>query len=72
MSNKLLGNLLVEYKEITKEQLDKALDIQTKEGGLIGIVLIQQKMIDEQTLIEYLALQAKSNILDIKKDLKNE
>lgn len=66
MSNKLLGNLLVEYKEITKEQLDKALDIQKVEGGLIGIVLIQQKMIDEQILVKYLALQAKSVILDQK------
>jgi hypothetical protein len=58
MARPLLGEILLESKEITKEQLDKAIDIQKKEGGLIGIILVTMGAITEQTLVKYLAVQA--------------
>lgn len=58
MSRPLLGEILLEEGEITSEQLDKALEVQKKEGGLIGIILVTQGSITEQTLVRYLALQA--------------
>jgi hypothetical protein len=58
MSRPLLGEILLENGEITKEQLDKAVDVQKREGGLIGIILVTQGAITEQTLVKYLAIQA--------------
>jgi len=59
MTKPLLGEILLEKGEISKEQLDKALDIQNKDGGLIGIILVTQNAISEKKLVEYLAIQAK-------------
>lgn len=59
MAKPMLGEMLVQNKVITQEQLNRALEIQTSEGGLIGIILVSQGIITEQTLVEYLALQAK-------------
>ena len=58
MARPLLGEILVENAEITHEQLDSAIEVQKKEGGLIGIILVTQGAITEQTLVKYLALQA--------------
>jgi len=58
MARPLLGEILLESGEITREQLDKALEVQQSEGGLIGIILVTQGTITEQTLVRYLALQA--------------
>ena len=58
MARPLLGEILLEKGEISKEQLDKALEVQKNEGGLIGIILVTQGSIDEQTLVKYLAVQA--------------
>ena len=59
MAKPLLGEMLVENGVITKEQMNKALEIQHAEGGLIGIILVSQGIISEQKLVEYLAMQAK-------------
>jgi transcription initiation factor IIE alpha subunit len=58
MARPLLGEILLEKGEITQEQLDKALEVQKNEGGLIGIILVNQAAISEQVLVKYLALQA--------------
>jgi len=59
MAKPLLGEMLVENAVITQEQLNKALEIQHSEGGLVGIILVSQGIISEQKLVEYLAMQAK-------------
>ena len=58
MARPLLGEILLENNEITQEQLEKAIETQKKEGGLIGIILVSQGSITEQTLVKYLAVQA--------------
>jgi len=58
MDKPLLGKILLEHKEITEDQLNKAVEYQKNEGGLIGIILVSQGAISEQTLVKYLAIQA--------------
>ena len=58
MSKQLLGELLVDNGEVTQEQLNEVLEIQKKEGGLIGIILVNLGYMTEQNLVKYLALQA--------------
>ncbi|MDY6968543.1 MAG: hypothetical protein SVR08_07820 [Spirochaetota bacterium] len=58
MAKPLLGEILLEHGQITEEQLEKALEIQKKEGGLIGIILTNEGYINEQDLVKYLAIQA--------------
>ncbi len=58
MPKPLLGEILIENNVITKEQLDKAIEVQKQEGGLIGIILVNLGYIDEPTLVKYLARQA--------------
>lgn len=62
MAKVLLGELLVQNKEITGEQLSEALKVQKEEGGLIGIILKRLGYIDEAKLIEYLTLQATQKV----------
>ncbi|TAL33741.1 MAG: hypothetical protein EPN93_13315 [Spirochaetes bacterium] len=58
MAKPLLGEMLLESGEITQEQLNEALAIQKKEGGLMGIILVNLGYISEKQLVNYLALQA--------------
>ncbi len=54
-----LGTLLVELGHISREELDQALKIQNEEKGnrKIGDILLDQRFIDERSLIEMLSLQ---------------
>ncbi len=54
---KLLGELLIEGKEITQEQLDEALRIQKKDGDLLGAILVNLGYLDEGVLLEFLRMQ---------------
>lgn len=58
MAKPLLGEILIENGEIAQEQLDKALEVQKKEGGLIGIILVNLGFLSEQKLVKFLAMQA--------------
>lgn len=58
MSKALLGEMLLENGEVSRKQLDEALEVQKKEGGLLGIILVNLGFINEQSLVKYLAIQA--------------
>lgn len=55
--NKKLGELLVESGIITNSQLDKALELQKEQGGLIGEVLVQLKFTTEEDIAKMLTAQ---------------
>jgi type IV pilus assembly protein PilB len=55
--SKQLGQLLVERGLIDKKQLQKALEIQKKEGGLIGQVLVKLNFVTEEDIVEALTTQ---------------
>lgn len=55
--NRQLGELLVERKIISKEDLDKALEIQKEKGGLIGDVLVELGLAKEEDIAKALTAQ---------------
>jgi len=52
-----LGQLLLDNNIITEEQLEKALEIQRKEGGRLGSILIRKGFISEEQLVSFLSNQ---------------
>ena len=68
---KLLGELLILGGEITKNQLKEALEIQKRDGDLIGAILINLGYLDEPILVEYLKMQGTRVKLHEKKNAYN-
>ncbi len=52
-----LGELLVKNNVITSESLNRALDTQRKDGGLIGSILVKQGILSENLLLQFLSEQ---------------
>ena len=50
-----VGELLTEEGVITSEQLDEALRMQSKSGGLLGLILMDMGLINEVVPAELLA-----------------
>jgi hypothetical protein len=55
-----LGEMLLRSKQITSAQLESALELQRKRGGLLGEILVSQGWLDRGTLDAALAAQALS------------
>jgi len=53
----LLGEILIESGEITKEQLLEALQFQKENGGLLGEILVGLGYINDEKLKEHLKEQ---------------
>ncbi|MDE2027057.1 MAG: hypothetical protein KGK03_00620 [Candidatus Omnitrophica bacterium] len=53
----LLGEILVQRKRITREQLDAALKRQKEKGGIIGEVLVGLGFLDERDIVVALVIQ---------------
>jgi hypothetical protein len=53
----LLGEILIQRKKITREQLDSALQAQKDKGGFIGEVLVNFGFIDERDIVVALVIQ---------------
>ncbi len=56
-TKKRLGEILIEDGVLSKEDLQKALDHQKKEGGVIGQVLVRLGLLTEELLIAALGKQ---------------
>ncbi|MCX7710910.1 MAG: ATPase, T2SS/T4P/T4SS family [Clostridia bacterium] len=56
-TRKKLGDLLVEVGMLTKEQLDKALDIQKQTGEKIGEILLSEGFVTQNDIIQVLEFQ---------------
>ena len=57
ISSKPLGQLLLERKLITKEQLEKALEIQKEQGGLIGQIMVSLGYVKEEEIAHAITVQ---------------
>lgn len=55
--SKQLGELLIERKIITKEELEQALQIQKERGGLIGQILVDLGFAKEEEIAQALTTQ---------------
>ncbi|MFH1782663.1 MAG: hypothetical protein ABH848_03500 [Candidatus Omnitrophota bacterium] len=54
---KKIGELLIERKFITKEQLDEALELRKKKGGFTGEILIELGYTTEESIAQALTAQ---------------
>ncbi len=52
-----LGQILLDEKTVTREQLDKAIQTQHRSGGHLGRILVEQGALTEQQLAKVLAVQ---------------
>ncbi len=52
-----LGQILLDEKTVTREQLDKAIQTQHRSGGHLGRILVEQGALNEQQLAKVLAIQ---------------
>ncbi|MDH4467251.1 MAG: type II secretion system ATPase GspE [Bacteriovoracaceae bacterium] len=52
-----IGELLLKHTSLTKEQLQEALDIQSREPGLLGDILMRKNYIHPHDIIKVAALQ---------------
>lgn len=54
---RLLGELLIERRVITKKDLDKALELQKEKGGMIGEILVDLELAKEEDIAQALTAQ---------------
>jgi type II secretory ATPase GspE/PulE/Tfp pilus assembly ATPase PilB-like protein len=66
-SQENVGDLLVEEKLITREQLNSALAIQQKNGGLLNDILLNQNMIKAEDLAAMLSVQLNVPYIDLQR-----
>jgi type IV pilus assembly protein PilB len=66
LNKKRIGDLLVEKNVITRDQLEKALEIQRKDGGMLGEILVKQGLINYDTLLELISAQLEVPIVNLK------
>ena len=57
MQTKRLDEILLEHKLVTPEQVEAALELQKKKGGLFGSQLIKLGFLDERGLVTALTKQ---------------
>ena len=53
----LLGEILLDRKRITKEQMEHALEVQKKEKGFIGEILVKLGYLEERDIVVALVVQ---------------
>jgi hypothetical protein len=53
----LLGEILIQRKRITREQLDAALSKQKEKGGFVGEILCNMGLLDERDIVVALVIQ---------------
>ena len=63
---KLLGQVLKEMKLIHEGQVQEALQVQKKEGGQIGQILVRQGHVTEAQLMLALGRQSGLEVVDLK------
>lgn len=57
MERCLIGEILIKRHRITKEQLDHALEVQKKEHGFIGEILVKLGYVEEIDVVVALVMQ---------------
>ena len=64
---KSLGELLVEEKLLTPEQLDNAVNIQQKQGGRLSEILLSQGLVKAQDLAAVLSVKLNVPLIDLQR-----
>jgi hypothetical protein len=53
----LLGEILIQRNQITREQLEGALQVQKQKGGYLGEILVDMGALDERDIVVALVIQ---------------
>lgn len=61
-----IGTILLSENLITQQQLEKALEVQKKDGGRLGSILIRLGFVDEKKIAEFLSRQYNVPYIDLK------
>lgn len=64
---KSLGEMLIEENLITAEQLDKALELQQRQGGKLSEILVNQGLVKAEELAAVLSVQLNVPLIDLKR-----
>ena len=67
VAKKSLGEMLIEENLITAEQLDKALELQRKQGGKLSELLVSQGLVKAEELAAVLSVQLNVPLIDLKR-----
>lgn len=68
MKNKRLGEMLVDAKVLSNEQVEEAVALQKQSGKRLGTVLVENNFISEKQLIDVLCLQLGIDFIDLNKE----
>ncbi|OGO00611.1 MAG: hypothetical protein A2Y58_01280 [Chloroflexi bacterium RBG_13_51_52] len=68
-SKKSLGDMLIEEKLITPEQLESALTVQKQRGGKLNDILLKQGLVKAEELAVVLSIQLNLPLIDLKRHL---
>ncbi len=60
-----LGDLLMERRMITADQLEEALAVQQREGGMLGEILVKQGVLWEEDIVDVVASQEHKQSVEI-------
>ena len=66
-TRKSLGEMLIEENLITAEQLDKALELQRRQGGKLSDILLRQGLVKAEELVAVLSVQLNVPLIDLKR-----
>jgi len=66
VSSRKLGELLIAGNLITAEDLDQALEIQGKEGGRLGEILVKQGKVQPENILSVISVQSNVPMVDLK------
>lgn len=66
-ARKKLGEVLIEAKKITRDQLKQALNVQAEKGGLLGEHLVDLGFVSEETVYQILSRQLKIPVISEEK-----
>ena len=67
---KRLGEMLLARGDINARNLDRALEIQARQGGRIGAVLVNGAFVSERTLLEVLSVQLAVPYVDLSQSVE--
>jgi general secretion pathway protein E len=68
-ARKSLGEMLVENKLVTAEQLESALKLQQQQGGKLGEILVKQGLIKAEELATVLSVGLNLPLIDLKRHM---
>src|SRR5262249_32615089 len=70
--HKRLGDLLIEARLLTAEQLERGIEVQKKSGRMLGATLIQMGVITETQLLQALQHQLGLPLIDLNDEVPDQ